>query len=441
MDDSDDASSPSGDEYEVDKILECQIEDGKKVYRVTWKGYPDEITWVPEKDMHCSDAIAEFEKSESIYVVESILDKRETKTGTEYYVCWKGFPKSQASWEPRQNLFCDSKLTKFEAEYARKHKQPTKRRQSQSRRASGKGDDFPLAASSPSAPVPTPRKRRASRASSTWLKTTKRSRGRGRPRKQATLPQEPAPTVTQIVVDGPNGAHMFPVADDATFRALFAPKRIQAYLVRKYQGTMTAPASEAEEDPEEGGTDAEIEILESEAKAEEEEVDLVEEDEEDEGEEGEDAIEGAPHAGASGDTPSESTPTGAAAPEMDVEGAEPSASASAEEPAKPKDASSKKDPSVVQSGRRFIINPDGQVYTSTSPATSRWVITGAIRYDPDEVTKIGVKEVYAGVVPTDAWQDEAGKQVWFITDLRLSQKDPKEMVPRVWRGSYKLEFP
>lgn len=52
-------------EYEVDKILDKNIRDGIVVYRIQWKGFPSsEATWEPIDNLQkCKDIVIEFEKS------------------------------------------------------------------------------------------------------------------------------------------------------------------------------------------------------------------------------------------------------------------------------------------------------------------------------------------------------------------------------------------
>jgi len=45
---------------------------------------------------------SELENNEEVYKVDSILNHRKRGQGYQYYVKWKGYPISEASWEPEQ---------------------------------------------------------------------------------------------------------------------------------------------------------------------------------------------------------------------------------------------------------------------------------------------------------------------------------------------------
>ncbi|KAG4094185.1 chromo domain-like protein [Neocallimastix lanati (nom. inval.)] len=51
--------------------------------------------------------------NEEEYEVEQILDKRTHYGKIQYLIKWKGYPLSEASWEPEENLICLKLLKKF----------------------------------------------------------------------------------------------------------------------------------------------------------------------------------------------------------------------------------------------------------------------------------------------------------------------------------------
>jgi hypothetical protein len=82
---------------------------------VLWKGFPaSEATWEPLSHLKgVMDLVRAFEASTACttpsstagaWLVESIVGKRTRRGKTEYCVLWKGFPASEATWEPLSHL-------------------------------------------------------------------------------------------------------------------------------------------------------------------------------------------------------------------------------------------------------------------------------------------------------------------------------------------------
>jgi len=71
---------------------------------------------------------AEGEEEEEEYVVEKIVDSRKGKGGKkEYLLKWKGYPDSENTWEPQENLDCSDMIEAFE-EKRKKKKDEGKRK-------------------------------------------------------------------------------------------------------------------------------------------------------------------------------------------------------------------------------------------------------------------------------------------------------------------------
>ncbi|KAH8416535.1 hypothetical protein KR222_007790 [Zaprionus bogoriensis] len=61
------------------------------------------------------------------FSVERVEDKRTVSGRTEYYLKWKGYPRSENTWEPVENLDCPDLIATFE-ESLKNNKKETKKR-------------------------------------------------------------------------------------------------------------------------------------------------------------------------------------------------------------------------------------------------------------------------------------------------------------------------
>jgi hypothetical protein len=66
---------------------------------------------------------------EEDYIVEKICDKRIVKGKVQYFLKWKGYPDSENTWEPHENLDCQELIQMFEDNRKKKtSKEPDKRK-------------------------------------------------------------------------------------------------------------------------------------------------------------------------------------------------------------------------------------------------------------------------------------------------------------------------
>jgi len=66
------------------------------------------------KEVEDSGEDAEGGEVPDDYIVEKVVDKRYVKGKTQYLLKWKGYPHSENTWEPMENLDCEELIKTFE---------------------------------------------------------------------------------------------------------------------------------------------------------------------------------------------------------------------------------------------------------------------------------------------------------------------------------------
>jgi len=111
------AAKPKEPQYDVEAIRAKKIILGVWHYLIKWEGYDEtENTWEPTKNLEGEPLAKEFERrliagelseDEEDYVVdevEAIREKKKIRGTMHYLVKWQGFPETENTWEPVQNL-------------------------------------------------------------------------------------------------------------------------------------------------------------------------------------------------------------------------------------------------------------------------------------------------------------------------------------------------
>ncbi|PNF43254.1 hypothetical protein B7P43_G14899 [Cryptotermes secundus] len=142
-------------EYEVESIEDMKQSQGKRQFKIRWKGYePDNDTWENEEDLSCPNLIKSFleknrsersneskvekqvgrgansrtpkktkteeakgnerETNDREYEVDKVMEVHFKKNGSrEFLIHWKGFSHKDDTWEPEKNLNCPDLIEKF----------------------------------------------------------------------------------------------------------------------------------------------------------------------------------------------------------------------------------------------------------------------------------------------------------------------------------------